>query len=104
MEWILSRFQTILTKHLIKRFNKISVLNFIFKSRLCSELYKTNALMVSVHHLLSLESERDFVYIFFHATIVNNLFDNPVLFKNVEILFLINSMTHNRNKFYLEIN
>ena len=35
---------------------------------------------------------------FFAATIVGNLFDNPVLFKNVEIFFLNNIMTHNQHK------
>ena len=35
---------------------------------------------------------------FFAATIVNNLFDNPVLFKNVENVFLIDIMTHNRHR------
>ena len=37
--------------------------------------------MVFVHHLLLVENEQAFVYNFFAVTIVDNLFDNPVLFK-----------------------
>ena len=56
-----------------------------------------NVFMVYVQLLLSAEIERDFVYNFFAATIANNLFDNPVLFKNVKKLFVIDSVTHNRH-------
>ena len=40
--------------------------------------------MVFAHHLLLAENERAFISIFFFvATVVENLLDNPVLFKNV---------------------
>ena len=45
--------------------------------------------MLFVHHLLLAENEWPFVCNFFAATIVDNLFDNPVLFKNAEKIFLI---------------
>ena len=47
-----------------------------------------------LHHLLSAENEWAFVYIFLATVIVCNLFDNPILFKNVENIFLIDIMTH----------
>ena len=41
------------------------------------------------------EFEWAFVYNFFTAIIVSNLFDNPILFKNNEKTFPIDIMTHN---------
>ena len=49
--------------------------------------------MVFVHHLLSGENERSFAYNFFAAIVVDYLFDNPVLFKNAEKIFLIDITT-----------
>ena len=42
-----------------------------------------------------MENRRAFVDNFFAATVVDNLFDNPVLFKNVKNLFFIDIMVHN---------
>ena len=53
--------------------------------------------MVFVHHLLSAESERAFTYNFFATTIVDNIVDNHVPFKNVEKIVLINVMIQNRH-------
>ena len=57
--------------------------------RLVSELCQTKVLMVLIHHLVSVESKWAFIYIFFNARKVDNLFDNPALFKKVEKVFLI---------------
>ena len=48
---------------------------------LVSELFQAKVLMVLVHHFLTVENEWAFVYNFFVATIGDNLFDNPVLFR-----------------------
>ena len=42
-----------------------------------------------MQYLLSEENKLAFVHNFFVATIVDNLFDNPVLFKNFEKAFLL---------------
>ena len=52
----------------------------MFKWHLVSALCQTEIFMVFVCHSLSTENEWDFAYNFFTATIVDNLFDNPVLF------------------------
>ena len=44
--------------------------------------------MVFVHHLLSADKKWGFVYNF-SGTTVDDLFDNPVLLKNVEKCFLL---------------
>ena len=48
--------------------------------------------MESVHHFLFVENKRAFVYNFPAATMVDNLFNNPVLFNNVQKMFLIDIM------------
>ena len=52
--------------------------------------------MVFVHHLLLPGKKWALFHNFLFAIIVKNLFDNPVLFKNVEKLFHMDIMTHNR--------
>ena len=52
--------------------------------------------MEFLHHLLSAENDSVFVYNFFTSAINDNVFDNPVLFKNVENFFLTDIMMHNQ--------
>ena len=54
--------------------------------------------MVLAHHLLLSENEWGFVYNFFTATIVDNLFDNAGYFKNAENVFLIGIMKYNGHR------
>ena len=58
---------------------------------LVSELFQAKVLMVLVHHFLTVENEWAFVYNFFAATIGDNLFDNPVLFRKCWENFLIDT-------------
>ena len=62
---------------------QISFLNW----HLVSELFQAKVLMVFVDYLLSSDNEW-----------LDNLFDNPDIFKNVEKLFLLDIMTHNRHR------
>lgn len=48
--------------------------------------------------MVRMKNEQAFAYKFFAATIVHNVFDSPVLFKNIEKNFLIDIMTHNRHR------
>ena len=54
--------------------------------------------MVFVHYLLSWENEEIFFNNIFTAKIVKNLFENHILFENVEKKFLIDIMMYNRHR------
>ena len=55
---------------------------FVFKGHLVFELCQAKALVVFAHHLLSVGNESAFkVAVVNAAAVVDNLFDNPVLFK-----------------------
>ena len=85
----LSRSQVIFRQRVSQ--NWASVQNFFFKWRFLFELCQANVFMVFVQPLLSAENEWAFVYNnFLAATVVDKLFDNLVLFKNVEKKFLLN--------------
>ena len=56
--------------------------------------------MVFVHYFLSWENEEIFFNNIFTAKIVKNLFENHILFENVEKNFLIDIMMYNRNRRY----
>ena len=56
--------------------------------------------MVFIHQMLSVEDEWAFIYIFFSAIIVVNIFENPAFFVNFLIFFflLTDIMTYNQHK------
>ena len=56
--------------------------------------------MVFVHYLLSWENEEIFFNNIFTAEIVKNLFQNHILFENVEKKFPIDIMMYNRHRRY----
>ena len=72
------------TSHKNKHLCKTLFSNDIFISELC----QAKVLMVFAHYLLPKENELVFDN-FIAVAIVDNHFDNPVLFKNVEKVFLL---------------
>ena len=76
-----------------------SVQNFILIWHSVSESCQAKVLMVFAHPVLLPENEWAFVYNFFDATIFSNLFDNPVLLKNVENFFVTDIMTQNWHRY-----
>ena len=82
------------TSHKNKHLCKISFSNDIW----FYNYGQTKSLMVFVHYLLSWENEEIFFNNIFTAKIVKNLFENHILFENVEKKFLIDIMMYNRHR------